>query len=92
MGKYFVNLTSDAREDLRRIHKAGNQAIIKKIEKIFKELSEDPCRGSGNPEQLKFTNGIWSRRLDQKNRMRYVIQEDVVTVVVLSALGHYEDK
>lgn len=92
MGKYSVNITSDAREDLRKIHKSGNKATIKKIEVIFRELSENPRQGSGQPEQLKFTDGIWSRRLDKKNRLRYTIHEDVVTVFVLSALGHYSDK
>lgn len=92
MGEYFVNITSGAKEDLKKIYKSGNKVTIKKVEKIFKELSLNPRQGSGNPEQLKFTNNIWSRRLDKKNRLRYIINDDIVTVFVLAALGHYNDK
>ena len=34
----------------------------------------------------------WSRRIDQKNRITYEIEENIVTVSVISAMGHYDDK
>ncbi len=93
MGKYFVNISNDTREHLKKIKKSGNNALVKKVEKIFVELSNHPTTGSGQPEQLKFTKDIWSRRLDKKNRLRYTIHnQDVPTVFVLSAIGHYDDK
>jgi len=92
MGIYIVELSINAKEDLKKIYKSGNTALIKKIEKIFLELSQHPSWGTGKPEVLKESNGIWSRRLDKKNRLLYIIKETKVTVVVLSALGHYDDK
>jgi toxin YoeB len=35
---------------------------------------------------------IWTRRIDKKNRMTYEIENDIVTVSVISAMGHYDDK
>ncbi len=92
MGKYSVNLSTDARKHLQKIHKSGDKQLIKKIEKIFIELSEDPYRGEGKPEQLRYIPGMWSRRLDKKNRLRYTVNDDIITVFVLSALSHYDDK
>lgn len=92
MGKYSVELVGTSREDLRKIHKSGTKAIIKKIEALFLELSEHPQTGTGKPEQLKNLPNMWSRRLDKKNRLLYTIAEEIVTVYVVSLQGHYGDK
>lgn len=92
MGQYSVELVGSSREDLRKIYKSGNKAIIKKIEDLFMELSEHPYTGTGKPEPLKYLPNMWSRRLDKKNRLLYTINEDVVSVYVVSVLGHHTDK
>lgn len=93
MGKYRVTLTDQAKKDITKHFKSGNQATIKKIEKILIELSEHPSTGTGKPEQLKFElTGLWSRRINAKDRMIYEILDDLIIVDVLSAMGHYSDK
>lgn len=93
MGKYFVEITPDARKDLKDHFKSGNKATIKKIEKILVELTETPYEGEGKPEQLKHDfSGYWSRRINQKDRMVYRVEEQIVTVFIVSAMGHYNDK
>lgn len=93
MGKYFVEITLDARKDLKGHFKSGNKATIKKIEKILVELTETPYEGEGRPEQLKHDfSGYWSRRINQKDRMVYRVEEQIVTVFIVSAMGHYNDK
>lgn len=93
MGKYFVEFDLVARNDLRAHYKSGNKAIIKKIEKILLELTENPFQGEGQPEELKHNfKGYWSRRINKKDRIIYRVQEDIVTVYVISAMGHYTDK
>jgi toxin YoeB len=93
MGKFRVEIKTAAQKDLKRQFKSGDKATIKKIEIILKELEIDPYSGTGQPEQLKYElTGKWSRRLNQKDRMIYEVHEDVVTVDVLSAIGHYSDK
>jgi toxin YoeB len=49
--------------------------------------------GTGHPEPLKHDlSGLWSRHINKKDRIIYKVEEDVVTVFVLSAIGHYLDK
>jgi toxin YoeB len=73
--------------------KSGDNSAIRKIERIFIELSKNPFEGVGTPEQLKFNfTNCWSRRIDKKNRIIYKVDEDIVTVFVISAKGHYQDK
>jgi len=63
MGKYSLEISTRARKELQVHYKSGNQAVKKKIEQIFLELSETPYSGTGNPEALKYNlAGYWSRR------------------------------
>jgi len=93
MGKFRVEVTKIANQDIEKHKKSGNKTSIKNIAKILIELSENPDQGFGNPEQLKHQySGLWSRRINQKDRMIYRIEDDIVTVFVISAMGHYSDK
>ena len=93
MGKYFVDFEPKAKEEITAHYKSGNQGNIKKIAKILLELTESPFEGIGNPEPLKYElSGFWSRKINQKDRMIYKVDENIVTVFVISAMGHYTDK
>ncbi|HCQ11718.1 Txe/YoeB family addiction module toxin [Flavobacterium sp.] len=90
MGKYQVIIKATAEKDLSKHKKSGDKASIKKILKILNELKEHPYTGTGNPEELKYElSGFWSRRINKKDRLIYEVQEEVVTVFVVSAFGHY---
>ena len=92
MGKYQIILKPKAERDLLIIKKSGNKAAINKIQQIFKELSNTPYEGTGNPEALKYElSGYWSRRINKKDRLIYHVNEDEVLILVISALGHYND-
>lgn len=45
MGKFRVEVTEKAEKDLEKHFKSGNKANIKKIEKLFIELSEHLLQG-----------------------------------------------
>lgn len=93
MGQYRIEITEKAKKDFQKHRKAGNKSVMNKIDEIFNELKEHPYIGIGKPEQLKYSlHGLWSRRINQKDRLIYEVVEDVVTVYVISAMGHYEDK
>lgn len=93
MGKFRVEIKTEAQKDLTKHFKSGDKATIKKIEIILKELENDPYLGTGKPEQLKFNlSGYWSRRINMKDRIVYSINETTVIVQVVSAIGHYSDK
>jgi toxin YoeB len=93
MGQFKLQIEELAESHIRRHLKSGHKASIKKIEKILIELTETPYYGIGNPEALKYElSGFWSRKINQKDRLIYKVEEDVVTVFVISAMGHYNSK
>jgi len=93
MGKYFVDITDQAKKQLAEIFRSGDKASIKKLQQIFIELSIHPKSGVGKPEQLKFEfSGYWSRQVNKKDRLVYRIDEEIIAVFVISAKGHYHDK
>lgn len=93
MGKYIIKISKSAEKDLSLLKRSGKTVDIDKITTIFQEIEENPRFGTGKPEQLKYYNGeVWSRRINKKDRFVYEIYEDEVLVVVIQALGHYQDK
>ena len=93
MAKYFVVVEKEAQKQLQAHYKSGDKGSIKKIDQIFEELSEHPETGIGKPERLKFElSGLWSRQINKKDRLIYLIEDNIITVTVVSAIGHYTDK
>ena len=87
---YIVKLEERALHDIAELKRSGNKTAIVKIEKFLLELSEHPTTGTGQVEALKGNlSGFWSRRIDKFNRLIYCIEEEVVTVTIVSAKGHY---
>lgn len=86
-----IIISPQAKKDLDFHKKSGNKPNIKKIERIFRDLKSDPYKGEGKPEALKYEwTGFWSRRIDKYNRIIYSINDETVTVFIVSAKGHYE--
>lgn len=93
MGKFRVEVTEVAKQHIAQHYKLGNKSNIKKIEILLKELENNPYSGIGQPEQLKHAlQGYWSRRINQKDRMIYSVNDHTVIVEVVSAIGHYSEK
>ena len=93
MGKYKIEVTEQAEEDLQKHKRAGNRSALNKIDRIYNELKSHPYTGTGKPEPLKYElKGLWSRRINKKDRLVYEVAERTVTVYVISAIGHYEEK
>lgn len=87
---YQIDITKQAQEDIEAHRKAGNKAILKKINSLLEELTEHPFTGTGKPEALKYSlAGLWSRRINQEHRLLYQIEGETI-VVILAAKGHYE--
>jgi toxin YoeB len=58
-----------------------------KISQLIDSILEHPQTGIGKVEHLE--DNIWSRRIDKKNRLVYVISGD--TIFFKSCQGHYDD-
>lgn len=93
MGKYLVNFSESALKELAKHKKAGNKAINRKIDKIFNELKETPYIGEEHPDALKHClTGLWLRLINREHRIIYSVDENIVIVYVVSAMGHYDAK
>lgn len=88
---FLVKLSPESEADIEKHRKSGNKKMLVKIDRLLDELREHPTTGTGKPEQLKhYKTPTWSRRISGQHRLVYRIQEEVVTVLILSAWGHYE--
>ena len=93
MGKYTIELSKRAAKELKSHYQSGQKATIGRIERIFKELADDPYSGIGDIKSLKGSlSGYFSRKINKKDRIVYRVNDDTVTAFVVSAIGHYEDK
>ena len=82
-----VDLSPQAQPDVVRLTKS-NPKLLLRIANLLESIKVTPTEGIGKPEKLKGDKaGLWSRRIDAKHRLVYVIEEDVVRI--LSAYGHY---
>ena len=91
--KYEIDFKRVALEDIEHYKTTGQKKTLDKIYGLIKELKEHPESGTGQPKKLKHgLSDYWSRKIDKKNRLIYSIDNDIVTVIVISALGHYGDK
>jgi toxin YoeB len=67
-----------------------DKKILQRIARIIEECRRTPFEGIGKPEALKGElKGCWSRRIDDKNRIVYQINDD--EVIIHSLKGHYDD-
>jgi toxin YoeB len=90
---FEIEYTDVAYSDLEKHKKSGDKKILLKIDILLNELRENPTVGTGKPEKLKhYKIPTWSRRISDKHRLVYRIQDDKVIVIILSCWGHYDDK
>lgn len=67
-----------------------DKKTLRRVNALLKEMSRVGEKPFGKAEILKGTEGLRSVRIDQKNRLVYKVDGDVVRVV--SVRGHYSDK
>lgn len=90
---YQLILEPEAQRHLIQWRKSGQKKTLLKIVSLLEELREHPRTGTGKPEQLKGDlQGLWSRRIDKASRLVYKIEDETITIIVVSIKGHYADK
>jgi toxin YoeB len=68
-----------------------DKKTLKKINALIKDIQRNGNKGIGKPEPLKSElDGWWSRRIDEKNRLVYKINDN--NIIIASCKGHYDDK
>jgi toxin YoeB len=89
---YKIIILPTADRDIQFL-KNDEPQTLKKVIRLIGELRQHPTTGTGHPKPLGGDRtGQWSRRITQKHRLVYQIDEMQITVLVLSAYGHYDDK
>jgi len=59
-----------------------DKAMLKRINRLLKDVLRSPFEGLGKPEPLKGNlSGFWSRRITQEHRLVYSIKDETITVV-----------
>jgi toxin YoeB len=83
-----VKFTSDALEDIVYWKQKRNDKIIARINELVKAIQNDPFRGIGKPESLKYNfSGMWSRRINREHRIIYEVVAG--SIVIHAVKEHY---
>jgi len=70
---------------------AQDKKTLKKVNKLIEDVERNGYIGLGKPERLKGElSGFWSRRIDEKNRLIYKIEEGIIEIA--QCRTHYGDK
>lgn len=67
-----------------------DRKVFKKINALIQDIARNGNEGIGKPEPLINMNGYWSRRITDKDRLIYKVQEDAI--LIAACKGHYGDK
>ena len=68
--------------------KRRDSAKFERIKKLCLAILQNPFKGIGKPEPLKFDlKGCWSRRIDRTHRLVYQMQHK--KIIVISCRYHY---
>lgn len=69
----------------------NDKKILRKIKELIKDIDRNIYKGIGKPEPLRGNlSGYWSRRIDDKNRIVYKVENNVI--YFLQCGSHYRDK
>lgn len=81
----------EALKDLEFWKTSGNKGALKKIKEILSALENNPYSSTpGEPEKLKYTEGF-SRKVNKKDRVTYLVNEEKKEIIILRMRGHYDD-
>ena len=65
-----------------------DRKTLKRINKLIQNAKVSPFDGIGKPEPLRENlSGLWSRRIDDMNRLVYAVDDDYLTII--SCRYHY---
>jgi toxin YoeB len=61
-----------------------DKKILRRINKLIKEIKRNPFEGIGKPEPLKHAlSGFWSRRINDEHRIVYKATSDSIHIAQL---------
>ena len=83
----ILSFADDAWEDYL-YWQQNDKRILKKINRLIKEIQREPFEGIGEPEPLKYNwSGYWSRRITIEHRLVYAVRGD--SLLIAQCRYHY---
>ena len=83
----ILSFSDDAWEDYL-YWQDKNKKILKKINRLIKEIQRSPFEGIGEPEALKYNwSGYWSRRITIEHRLVYKVIDN--NILIAQCRYHY---
>lgn len=87
MNKRLLSWTDDAWNDYL-YWQNQDKKTLKRVNILITDVKRSPFLGIGKPESLKENlSGFWSRRIDDTNRLFYVVDDNAITII--SCRYHY---
>ena len=81
---YKIPILENAQDDLDGLRKNDRTSYIKCFD-LVRKIMEDPRNGTGKPERLRyFEKEVYSRRVNQKDRLIYTIYEALAEIDISS--------
>lgn len=85
----MISWSDDAWDDYMYWHDQDQKKIIKKINKLIKDIERHSFEGLGKPEPLQYKiSGKWSRRINLEHRLIYSV--DKGNLYIYSCKDRYE--
>ncbi|PAT35645.1 Txe/YoeB family addiction module toxin [Vandammella animalimorsus] len=67
-----------------------DRQVLRKLNRLIRDIQRDPFGGIGKPEALKNElSGFWSRRITDEHRVVYRMEGE--ELVIAQCRGHYDD-
>ncbi len=83
----ILSFADDAWEDYL-YWQQQDKRILKKINRLIKEIQRNPFEGPGEPEPLKYNwSGYWSRRITIEHRLVYKVTDN--SLLIAQCRYHY---
>jgi toxin YoeB len=65
-----------------------DKKILKRINKLIRDIQRTPYEGIGDPELLKYDwSGFWSRRITREHRLVYTFESN--SILIAQCRFHY---
>jgi toxin YoeB len=67
----------------------NDENSVTKIKELINAINNDPFKGIGKPEPLKFgLKGFWSRRITDEHRLIYKVKDEAI--LIAKCRYHYD--
>ena len=84
-----ISILPQAEKDLAWFRQHHKPYYLKCFD-LIRDIANDPRKGSGKPERLKyFDREVWTRRVSHEHRLVYVIYSEGQQIDIVSCRSHY---